>query len=159
MREYWRGIKICDIKHITKGGYNGLNEPYSYFQVVMNNGDKNTLYFDGWKAKDHRKELVQLFNKINNIPETYLLENEIDIKVDGVLISFGCRVENNLGTYEYKTLIEIEELRKQGRIRDEGWRHLLYICLLEISNGKIVKGKVTEQFKKQLDVMGIMINE
>lgn len=158
MQEYWRGIKISGIKYITKGGYNSFGEPYSYFQVFMNNGDKNTLYFEGHGAGKHRKDLINLFNEYNNIPETYLLENEIDIRVDGESILFGYRVENNLGDYEYKTLVEIEELRKQGKIRDEGWRHLVYICLLEISKGKIVKGKLTEQYKRQLDELVITIS-
>ncbi|MGG1659475.1 hypothetical protein [Brevibacillus sp. NRS-1366] len=157
MKKYWRGISIKDIKAISGIGGNFGEEAYSYFTVQMKDEKINTLFFEDRNAYKHRRELKRLFNEYNNISECYLLENDIFIRVDGEVIPFGCRVEDSLNDYIYKTLIELEELKAQGKVKDEGWRHMAFICPLEIENGKVLRGKITDQWKRQLDDMGIEV--
>ncbi|PPA85006.1 hypothetical protein C4A75_09520 [Brevibacillus laterosporus] len=157
MRKYWRGICIGDIKAISGIGGRFGEETYTYFNIRMKDKKVITLYFEDVNAYKHRRELKSLFNEYHKIPESYLLENNIHIRVNGEIILFGCRVEDNLDDYVYKTLIELDELKSEGKIRDEGWRHMLFICPLEIENGKVIRGTITDQWQRQLDHMGIKV--
>nr|DAU00485.1 MAG TPA: hypothetical protein [Caudoviricetes sp.] len=94
----------------------------------------------------------------NTISETYLLENEIYIKINNQLIHFGTRCINNLQEYKYLTLKEIDILRIQFKIKDEGWRHLSAITLFSIENNKIDR-KVPRRYIEQLEYMGYDISK
>ena len=87
-------------------------------------------------ARKMKTEILKEFNKYNNIPETYLLENEVYITINGETVHFGTRCINNLQDLEVLTLKEIDEMRKQFKIRDEGWRHLSYCQLFSIEENK-----------------------
>ena len=123
----------------------------------MKDGNKHTLHYISKDkisyANQARRKIKQILNELNNVPETYLLENEIDARINGTSIKVGYRVENILDDYENFTLQEIEELRKQFKIRDDGWRHLCYIQVLEIEGNK-VKRPVEQRWIDQLKYMG-----
>ncbi|EOO11293.1 hypothetical protein [Bacillus cereus] len=154
-QKYWNQVEIAEIKSISGVGGRFGDDMDVYFIVFMKDGSTAQFHYNSRIAYEKRRELKKLYNEFNNVPETYKLMNEADIQVGGVSIPFGVRVDNSLDESEYKTLLEIEELTKQGKIIDNGVRQLAYICLLDIQNGKIVRGTLTDAYRKQLDAMGI----
>lgn len=158
MGKTWKSINVAEIEKISGvGGKFGQEEMDASFQVKTTTGQVHHFHYNSRKVYEARNELMDLYNAEHNIPETYLLENRMNIKVDDVSIPFGFRVENNKGNYEYKTFLEIEKLTTQGKIRDEGWRHCVYIAVLDIKEGKIVRGDLTEAYEKQLKELSIPI--
>ena len=77
-------------------------------------------------------KILKEFNEYNNIPEMYLLENEVYVLINGECVHFGTRCINSLQEFEVLTLKEIGKLRKQFKIKDEGWRHASYCQLFKI---------------------------
>lgn len=160
MSTKWRGIDVCEIEKVSRiGGSFGREEMDATFSIYMKSGNKHQFHYNSNKIYKERDNLLDIFNDVNNIPETYTLENNIYISVDGESILFGCRVVDNKGEYIRKTLLEIDELKKQGKIKDEGWRHLLYICPLKIENKQIVYGELNDLYKNQLLALEIDFNE
>ncbi|MFJ8247379.1 hypothetical protein [Peribacillus asahii] len=156
MKKYWNSLLLKDIEKVGGvGGRFGTENMNIYFTVLMKDGQKHHFHYDSRRAYDERRELKKLFNEVNNVPEYYLLENEMFLEVGSSRFSFGCRVNNNLDESEYLTNTQIERLKRQGKIRDEGWRHLAYICPLRIENKKVVHGELTEAFKEELDALGV----
>lgn len=93
-------------------------------------------------------------------PEVYTLENEMDAYINGERFSFGCRCEGSQSDrYVYLTNKEIDELRKEFRIRDEGWRHLCLIIAVEIKGNKVKGGKISKRYLDQLEYMGFDISK
>jgi hypothetical protein len=87
--------------------------------------------------------------------DMYILENEAHCNINGECIPFGCRVTDEDKNYQYLTLKEIDELRNQFKIKDEGWRHLCFITMLKIEGNKIIHPKVVPQkYIEQLSYMG-----
>jgi hypothetical protein len=158
-KEYWRQTKIADIKSISGiGGRFGRDDLDIYFAAEMKDGNHHFYHYDSRKAYDERNELFDLFIECNHIPETYRLENEMNIQVDGVSVPFGCRVEGIKGDYQYKTFLELDELRKENKILNDGWRHAVYICLFKIEVG-IVHDKLTSAYREQLKALEIEFKE
>ena len=56
-----------------------------------------------------------------------------------------------------KLLKEIEELRKEFKIKDEGWRHLVGITMIAIKDNKVI-GSVPKRYIEQLEYMGYDTN-
>lgn len=156
MRKYWNQVEIAEIEAISGVGGSFGDDMDVYFTVFMKDESTVQFHYDSRKAFAKRRELKELYNKLNNVPESYKLMNQAHIQVNGVLMLFGERVDNNLDESEIKTFLEIEELNKQGKIIDNGIRQLASICLLSIKNGKIVHGELTDAYRKQLDAMGIV---
>ena len=161
MEEYVHGVKIKNIKEIS--GYGGSPDR-AYFNIIYKDGSKekmtiitkdNTSY---QLVRSIQRDILIAFNEYNNIPETYLLKNEVHIRVKGEWIHFGTKCENNLQENEYLTLKEIDELRKQFKIRDEGWRQLAAITLFSIENNKIDR-KVPKRYIEQLEYMGYDVDK
>lgn len=164
MQEYWNEIKIADIKKI--GGisrYSVRGETFVEFNVTMKDKSIHNMNF---KTKSEvknygelkRKELLKLYNEQNNIPETYLLENDIFLRVNDKNIHFGVRCVTILDEYVYLTNKEIEELRKGSKIKNEGWRHLLYIQPFIIKENKIDR-PIPQRYIDQLEYMGYDVSE
>jgi len=166
MKEYWKGIKISDIKNVDKvcGNYNyGENEESrECFNVYMNNGNKHTLHyiFNDKSRKGYyaRKELKQILNERDNTPEIYYLYTEIYGNFNGQSIVVGYEVEDNLDEYKYFTLNEIEELNKQFKIGDKGIRSLVYIQIFTIEGNKI-KSPIEQKWLDQLVSLGYNISK
>lgn len=156
MRKYWNQVEIAEIKSISGVGGSFGEEVDIYFNVHMKDGKVVQFHYDSRIAYKKRRELKELYNEFNNVPESYQLMNRIYIQVGGVSLPFGERVDNNLDESEYKTFLEIEELTKQGKIIDNGCRQLAYISVLDIQGGKIVRGTLTDAYRKQLDAMEIV---
>lgn len=156
MREYWNGVKIKDIKRIGgSGGSFGKDEVDVYFTVEMKDGSKHTFHYNSReKGYEKRIEIKTLYNEFNNIPETYLFENEADCEINGERFRYGCRMQDNLDNSVIKTNLEIAELRKVGKVRDEGWRHLAYICVIKIENNKVIHGTINDVSLAQLKACG-----
>ena len=156
MKKYIHGVKISEVKKIYGGG--GCNDR-SYLHVEYKDGSKETLTIitndkTSFKLeRQMRTELLKAFNEYNNIPETFLLENEAHVRINGELVHFGTRCIDNLQQYVYLTLKEIDELRKQFKIKDEGWRHLAACTMFKIENNKIDR-KVPKRYIEQLEYMG-----
>lgn len=137
--KYVHEVEISEIKEI--GEICGkLSHAYFYIKYKDGSREKftiatkdNTSYE---LARKMKTEILKEFNKYNNIPETYLLENEVYITINGETVHFGTRCINNLQDLEVLTLKEIDEMRKQFKIRDEGWRHLSYCQLFSIEENK-----------------------
>ncbi|ASA22567.1 hypothetical protein [Paenibacillus donghaensis] len=154
--EYWNTIKIVDIASVRGvGGRFSDQGDHTYFTVAMKDGQLHTFHYANRDAYAFRRELKGLYNEVNKIGEYYLLENNTYIEVNGESILYGCRVENNLNDYEYKTLLEIETLRREGKIVDEGWRHLCYISLIKIQHGKVVRGVIDDAAIAQIKSLGL----
>jgi hypothetical protein len=163
MKEYWNRIKISDIKDVSGvGGSYSDNEVSEYFVITMIDESKNTLHYI---SKDKirygniaRRELKQILNERDNIPEIYYLYTDIFARINGQVIKVGYEVENILDEYQNFTLNEIEELRKQFKIGDKGFRSLVYIQVFEIKENKIVK-PIEKRWIKQLISMGYDVSK
>lgn len=163
-KDYWNGVKIEDIESIGECGGSYLKSgAHEYFTITMKDGSLHTMHYTS-KNKERlgenaRIEIVTKFNEFNNIPETYLLENKASADINGEIIDFGYRVEDNLGKYKYLTLKEIDDYRKKFMIRDEGWRHLCFIKMLTIKNNKVISPSIIPQeYLDQLEYMGYDIS-
>jgi hypothetical protein len=162
MQEYWNCIKISDIKFIggCGGSYGGL-ETHQYFKVKMKDDSIHTLHFISHEGKSEgekaRLEIKKLFNAYNNIPETFLLYTNVYGRINGQSVHVGYEVENILNQYEYFSLNEVEELRKQFKLKDNGERSLVYIQVFKIEGDKI-ESPIEERWIKQLETMGYDIS-
>jgi hypothetical protein len=155
----WRGIPIKDIKYISGAGcWTENGKRFDYFLIKMNDNEKEykIVYEDCFERNDARTEVYTMFNEYHNVPETYRLENEIHAWINGNFTHVGTRVENNVHNYEYKMLYEIEELRKQGKITDNGCRHLAGITAFEIVDN-VPKKPLKPEHIQQLKNMGYKI--
>ena len=156
MKEYVCGVEISKLSKIYD--VSGSNERCS-LTLEYKDGTREILTFitkDKTSFKECRKvkrELLIAYNEYNNIPETFLLENEAYANINGEWVHFGTRCETVLGEYICLTLKEIEELRKKFKIIDNGWRHLAGITMLTIKNNKIEK-PVPKRYIEQLEYMG-----
>ena len=156
MKEYVNGVKISEVKEIY--GIGGSADRAS-FHIIYKDGSKETFTIitkdnTSYKlAKEIKTEIKQAYNEYNNIPEIYLLENEIYIYINGQHTHFGTRCIDILDDYVYLTNKEVKELKKQFKIKDEGWRHLSSCTLFRIEGNKINK-KVPQRYIDQLEYMG-----
>ena len=116
MNEYVHGIEISNVLKIYDSF--GSSSRCS-LTIEYKDGNKETLTFI---TKDHssfnerkkvKRELLEAFNKYNNIEETFLLENEAYANINGEIIHFGTRCKTISDDYVLLTLKEIEELRKE----------------------------------------------
>jgi len=142
MKEYWNGIKIEDISKVNLGGGSYSEEKQTqYFSVDMKDGSKHTLHFISHDktlyGKIARKEIKQIINERDNVPEIYYLYTNVYASINGESVKVGYEVKDNLDEYIYYTLSEIEELKKQFKIGDKGSRSLVYIQIFEVKNNKI----------------------
>jgi hypothetical protein len=162
MQEYWNCIKISDIESIggCGGSYGGI-ETHQYFKINMKDKSIHTLHFishegnsEGEKA---RLEIKKLFNEYNNVPETFLLYTNVYGRINGQSVHVGYEVKNILDQYEYFSLIEIEELRKQFKLKDNGSKSLVYIQIFEIE-GNTIENPIEERWIKQLETLGYDIS-
>lgn len=155
MKEYWNCIKISDIKSI--GGSYGGTETHQYFTLKMKDNSEHTLHFISHEGKSEgekaRLEIKKLFNEYNNVPETFLLYTNVYGSINGESVKVGYEVENILDRYEYFTLDEIETLRKQFKIKDNGTRSLVYIQVFKIENNEI-KNPIEQRWIDQLSSLG-----
>lgn len=128
----------------------------------MKDGHNETFrFYEDLGGQEHQKvrdEIINAYNEWNNIPEMYQLMNRVFIKVNGKPIAFGERVQDQAGKSHYFTYKEIEELEKQFKIKDKGWRQLAYIELFEIKNGKCQK-PISQRYVDQLEHMGYDISK
>ena len=160
MKEYVHGVEISKVLRIYD---------------VFGNSDRCSLtieYKDGCEeiltfvTKDHsslneckkvRRKLLEAYNEYNNIQETFLLENEAYANINGEIIHFGTRCKTISDDYVLLTLKEIDNLRKEFKIKDEGWRHLAAITMLTIKGNKVI-GSVPKRYIEQLEYMGYDTN-
>ena len=160
MNEYVHGIEISKVLKIydSFGSSNRCSLTIEY-----KDGSKETLTFitkdnsSFDECRNVKKELLEAYNKYNNIKETFLLENEAYAKINGEIIHFGTRCKTISDDYVLLTLKEIDNLRKEFKIKDEGWRHLAYIIMLIIKDNKI-NGSVPKRYIEQLEYMGYDTN-
>ena len=156
MKEYVHGVEISKVSRSDEsfGGSDRCS-----LEIEYKDGNKEILTFI---TKDHssfnerkkvKRELLEAYNEYNNIQETFLLENEAYANINGEIIHFGTRCKTILDDYVLLTLKEIEELRKEFKIKDEGWRHLAGITMLTIKGNKVI-GSVPKRYIEQLEYMG-----
>ena len=156
MKEYVHGVEISKVSRIydSFGGSDRCS-----LEIEYKDGSKEILTFI---TKDHssfdvcrkiRRELLEAYNEYNNIQETFLLENEAYANINGEIIHFGTRCKTILDDYVLLTLKEIEDLRKEFKIKDEGWRHLAGITMLTIKGNKVI-GSIPKRYIEQLEYMG-----
>ena len=166
--EYWNGVKIECIKEVRPGGFSyneDVDRSRAYFTLVMKDGKENVMNFiskgyDNTTGRTSEKEIRQIFNEYNNVPEMYILENETFAKINGERVGFGYRVKDNLNEYREFTCREIDELRKEFKIKDEGWRHMLYIEMLTIEGNRVVRpSRIPRRYLEQLEYMGYDISK
>lgn len=165
MKEYWNCIKISDIKDVSRvgGSYSFQGgENHEYFNVNMKDGSKHTLHYITKEKTRYgnqaRRELKQILNERDNVPEIYYLYTDIYGRINGQSIKVGYEVENNLNEYQNFSYNEIEELRKQFKIGDKGIRSLVYIQVFEIENNKI-KNSIEQKWIDQLISLGYDISK
>ena len=160
MNEYVHGIEISNVLKIYD--LFGSSSRCS-LTIEYKDGSKETLTFitkDNSSFNERRnvkKELLEAYNKYNNIKETFLLENEAYANINGEIIHFGTRCKTISDDYVLLTLKEIEELRKEFKIKDEGWRNLAAITMLIIKGNKVI-GSVPKRYIEQLEYMGYDTN-
>lgn len=156
MKEYVHGVNIADVERISS--YYGSCDRAS-IEVFYKDGGKEKLTFITREEnalveiKKLEKELLAAYNEYNNIQETYILENEAYALINGEMIHFGTRCETINKEYKLLTLKEIEELRKQFKIKDNGFRHLALCIMLQIKGNRIIN-KVPKRYIEQLEYMG-----
>lgn len=161
---YWNAVKISDIKSVSNGcsGKYSDAKVHEYFSIEMIDGSRHTFNYVSYEGKHEGKkarlEIKKLFNEYNNIPETYILENVAHAIINGQTVNFGYSVIDNLGEYVLFTNKEIEQLRKEFKIKDEGWRHLCFIEMLNIKDGKVI-GAIPQRYLEQLEYMGYDISK
>ena len=160
MNEYVHGIEISNVLKIYDSF--GSSSRCS-LEIEYKDGNKETLTFitkDNSSFNERRKvrrELLEAYNEYNNIQETFLLENEAYANINGEIIHFGTRCKTILDDYVLLTLKEIDNLRKEFKIKDEGWRHLAAITMLTIKGNKVI-GSVPKRYIEQLEYMGYDTN-
>ena len=160
MNEYVHGIEISNVLKIYDSF--GSSSRCS-LTIEYKDGSKETLTFitkDNSSFNERRKmkkELLEAYNKYNNIKETFLLENDAYANINGEIIHFGTRCKTISDDYVLLTLKEIEELRKEFKIKDEGWRDLAYITMIAIKDNKVI-GSVPKRYIEQLEYMGYDTN-
>ena len=175
MEKYVHGVKISDVKRITGASahynYKENEDDYSWsryeFDVEYKDEAKqkdrfvifNTSGVSDKRAKQIHKDLKMAYNEYNNVPDIYVLENGISARINGESIDVGCRCINNLGEYIYFTNKELDKLRSEFKIKDEGWRHLAYIQAFEIEHTKVKGGKIEKKWIDQLEYMGYNISK
>lgn len=161
MKNYLYGIKISEIKQIYGGG--GSSD-ISYFHIEYKGGSKErfSIYTNDNTSfeleRKIRRELLEAFNEYNNVEESYLLENEAHVRINGEWIHFGTRCINNLQEYVYLTLKEVDELRRQFKIKDGGWRHLAACTLFKIEKNRVDR-RIPKRYVEQLEYMGYDVSK
>lgn len=88
----------------------------------------------------------------------YYLENDMHVLINGQYVHFGVRCEDKDGNYVYLTNKEIEELNKNFKIVERGWRHLAAITLFSIKGNKVSQ-KIPQRYVDQLAYMGYNIDK
>lgn len=173
MEKYVHGVKISDVKRIGGASvyhnYKQDRDDYSWsryeFDIEYKDEAKqkdrfvifNTSGISDKRAKQIHKELKMAYNEYNSVPDVFVLENTISAKINGESVDVGFRCINNLGEYIYFTNKEIDKLRSDFKIKDEGWRHLAYIQAFQIEDNKI-GGKIEKKWIDQLEYMGYNIS-
>jgi hypothetical protein len=165
MKEYWNCIKIADIKDVSGvgGSYSFQGEDnHEYFNVNMKDGNKHTLHYISKDKTRYgtiaRKELKQIINERDNVPEIYYLYTNVYANINGQSIQVGYEVEDNLNEYKNFSLNKIEELRKEFKIGDKGNRSLVYIQVFEIINNKIIS-PIEQKWIDQLISLGYDVSK
>lgn len=156
-------INIQDVKGISGvgGHYNYTTETSTeYFTVTLNSDEERYFSFTrklddktARKCKDARRELKKLYNDYNKVPEMYYLYTKVFGRINGSIVHVGYEVENNLDEYEIFSLLEIDELRKQFKIGDRGFRSLVYMQAFQIDGNEIIN-KIDKKWIDQLKDMG-----
>lgn len=157
MSNYWRGINVEEIEKVSGIGGSfsrDKDESYTYFKIKMKDGNEITLYFEDRNAYKYRPQLMKIYNELNGITEHYWIKNEAHAIINGEIIHFGARCDSWLGESKYFTLLEIEKLRKEFKIKDDRIRQLAFITLLEIKGNKVVRGELSDTYKEQLEYLG-----
>lgn len=167
MKTYVQGLKVSEILEppINTGGgsYDHKSNTQVYrFTVKMKDGHNETFrFYELLGGKEHQKvrdEIIDAYNEYNNIPEMYILMNRAYAKINGEVILFGEKVQDQRGKSYTLTLKEIDELRKQFKIKDPNSRQLAYIEMLTIENGKCEK-PIPQRYIDQLKYMGYDISK
>ena len=105
---YWNGIVVENIQDISGIG-NAKSDVYNcHFVIKEKDGTNHYFHYDTTEAYKERRKIKKLYNEVNKVCESYILENLINIEVDDKVIDFGYRVVNNLDEYEYFTNTQIE---------------------------------------------------
>lgn len=88
----------------------------------------------------------------------FYLENDVHVLINGQYVHFGVRCQDENGEYVYLTNKEIDELNKEFRIVERGWRHAASIVLFSI-NGNAISQKIPKKYIDQLEYMGYNIDK
>lgn len=156
MIKYWNGIKIEDIKNVGgPGGSFSKDEVDVYFTITMKDGSKHTFHYNSReKGYGKRNEIKALYNEFNDVSESYLFTNTAFCEINGERFIYGHEMKDILDNSVIKSNLEIDELRKVGKVRDEGWRNLSYICVIKIENNKVIRGTINDVSLAQLKDLG-----
>lgn len=155
MEKYIHGVKISEVESIYGGG--GSCDR-AYLHVLYKNGHKESFVIvttDGTSFKlesEMRRELMEAFVEYNDIPEKYTLKNTVYATINGISEAVGMNVIDRYGFRVDLTLKEIDRLRKEFKIIDDGWREMSYINVFSIVDGKI-NGKISKKWIDQLEYM------
>lgn len=174
-RKIVHGINICDVKEIGRFTFElhyaedtDKEKPWSKcgFEITYKNDlkDRFVIIDSASTSTEEAREIYQdlkiAFKEHNNIPEIYTLENEMFAYINGERHAFGCRCIGDMSDrHVCLTNKEIDELRKEFRIRDEGWRHLCLIVAVEIEGNKVKGGKISKRYLDQLEYMGFDVSK
>lgn len=90
--------------------------------------------------------------------DKYYLENQIHIIINGKYVDFGIRCEDVNGNLINFTHKEIDELDKEFKIVERGWRHLASIILFSITGNKVDR-KIPQRYIDQLSYMGYNVDK
>jgi hypothetical protein len=154
----WKDIKIADVEAIydrTLKYEDG--ERIDLIKFKMKSGALVELeYADCQERNKDYEEFFTMFVQYHEVPESYLIKNDVFARINGQSIRIGKYVRTIIGTSKYLMNYEVEKLRREGKIEDNGRRQMSYIQAFELVANKPTK-ELKPEYIKQLKIMGYKI--
>ncbi len=96
----------------------------------------------------------------NNEPGLYYLYTDVFGIINNKPIKVGYQVKYDLNKYKILTLNEVEILKKQFKIGDNGFRTLAFISVFEIEKNKVVRPEfISQRWIDQLASLGYDVSK
>jgi hypothetical protein len=96
----------------------------------------------------------------NDKVDTYYLYTDVFGIINSTPIKVGYQVKYDSDKYKIFTFNEVEELRKQFKIGDNGFRTLVFISAFEIKGNKIVRPEfISQRWIDQLISLGYDVSK
>lgn len=148
MNQFWNDVDIEEIKSFS--GVGGGSDS-GYFIITMKDDSEKRLDFDSrYDAYQNLYAVKEIYNAYHNVPESYTIENEAFIEINGSSEKFGYLVKDATGRPLDITILQAKEYKKWCKLVETRNRNMSYRTMGKIEFGKVIWGKVDDNFIAQL---------